>query len=419
MPVPTPTKKGSFAVSEDLSVPDDGHYLGSSFSSYDSSSNLRKGSIFDEAPTNTSTKDITNALHNRSKNDESSANNAPISACPEPQDNKTFAQAADRPRKPASLRQKKNKTRSNDSNRAATDSVTDGKSTQKGVIGTTGDATVVTMVSKTDGTRLDSSNTGVPIVAANMNDFSSKPPKPHLKHKNKASSHYNPSNMHQPRDEGSAMSTPTKNSTKTAHVSPRNAVTETGSPMSSKPKHGKTHSNLSSFSIELRMKVGDGSEKIMNKVTDKAGESPRSEAQNPTRSKSFKRNKSNADLKENIYLGKTPTAFEVNILADPSHWPSLGEGKPKAQGESKQVGQSPLAPLDTTLGRRLPMVRRESMAMIVSQKAKIVPVIPLPRPSSIIKSRSVSEDSSKRYANLCISNSSCFRLLTLLSAMIL
>jgi hypothetical protein len=75
------TKKGSFAISEDLSVPDEGK-CGASFSSY-SSSFTHKESIFDEPPTGTpfdlTAKDSESSFSNK----ECSVTSAIISASPE------------------------------------------------------------------------------------------------------------------------------------------------------------------------------------------------------------------------------------------------------------------------------------------------------------------------------------------------
>lgn len=198
---------------------------------------------------------------------------------------------------------------------------------------------------------------------------------------------------------------PLKRSTKVNHGSPRKLTTDEGSPRSSKKKHGKTDSNTSSFGIETRAKKYEGYELTMNEITKDSGEVPHPEARNQMKPKFFKRKESSIDLKENTHSECTPPATEVNILADPTHWPSLGEGKPGCRIDQNTTGQTTVALLNPAPGGCLATTRRNSMAVIISQRSRIVPAVPLLlRSVTMTENRSVSGDSAKRYFMIFIHN---------------
>lgn len=356
-------------------MPEEGKY-GTSFSSY-SSSFTHKGSIFDESPADTllihTMKDIESSFGNK----ECSITSDVISASPERRDPNTTTGESDRLGK-----RKKKKLKSIDFNAVPTTGTADCKTTRK-MTGGAVDAEAL----KFDG-----------LSDANINDAgSSNPLKPDPNTRDKAS-------PTQPTSDKGLLGVgefgaraSLKKSTKVNHGSPRKLTTDEGSPRSSKKKHGKTDSNTSSFGIETRANKYEGYELTMNEITNNPGDVPHSEARNQVKPKFFKRSKSSIDLKENTYSERAPPASEVNILSDPTHWPSLGEGKSSCWTDQNTVGQTTAALLNPAPDGCLVTARRNSMAAIISQKTRIVPAVPLLlRSVTMAETRSVSADSAKR-----------------------
>ncbi|ELR05236.1 hypothetical protein GMDG_01674 [Pseudogymnoascus destructans 20631-21] len=363
-----PTKKGSF-VSEDLSVPEEGKY-GTSFSSY-SSSFTHKESIFDESPAETLLYHTMKIFESSFGNKESSITSGVISVSPERRDPSSTMGESDRLGK-----KKKKKLKNIDFNVIPTAGT--GHSTRK----MTGEAMSAEAL-KAEG-----------VSDANNDDAgSSNPLKLDSKTRDEESSTQPTSSKSLTGIGEFGGRAPLKRPTKVNHGSPRKLTTDEGSPRSSKKKHGKTDSNTSSFGIEARVKKYEGYEPTTNEITYNAGEAPQSEARNHVKVKFFKRNKSSIDLKENTHSERVLPATEVNILADPTHWPSLGEGKPSCHGH----GHSTVAPLNPAPDGCLVTARRNSMAAIISQKTRIVPAVPLLlRSVTMAETRSVSSDSAKR-----------------------
>ncbi|OAF57847.2 hypothetical protein VC83_05628 [Pseudogymnoascus destructans] len=362
-----PTKKGSF-VSEDLSVPEEGKY-GTSFSSY-SSSFTHKESIFDESPAETLLYHTMKIFESSFGNKESSITSGVISVSPERRDPSSTMGESDRLGK-----KKKKKLKNIDFNVIPTAGT--GHSTRK----MTGEAMSAEAL-KAEG-----------VSDANNDDAgSSNPLKLDSKTRDEESSTQPTSSKSLTGIGEFGGRAPLKRPTKVNHGSPRKLTTDEGSPRSSKKKHGKTDSNTSSFGIEARVKKYEGYEPTTNEITYNAGEAPQSEARNHVKVKFFKRNKSSIDLKENTHSERVLPATEVNILADPTHWPSLGEGKPSCHGH----GHSTVAPLNPAPDGCLVTARRNSMAAIISQKTRIVPAVPLLlRSVTMAETRSVSSDSAK------------------------
>ncbi|OAF54317.1 hypothetical protein VC83_09391 [Pseudogymnoascus destructans] len=360
-----PTKKGSF-VSEDLSVPEEEKY-GTSFSSY-SSSFTHKESIFDESPAETyhTMKNFESSFGNK----ESSITSGVISVSPERRDPSSTMGESDRLGK-----KKKKKLKNIDFNVMPTAGT--GHSTRK----MTGEAMSAEAL-KAEG-----------VSDANNDDAgSSNPLKLDSKTRDEESSTQPTSNKSLAGVGEFGGRAPLKRPTKVNHGSPRKLTTDEGSPRSSKKKHGKTDSNTSSFGIEARVKKYEGYELTTNEITYNPGEGPQSEARNHVKVKFFKRNKSSIDLKENTHSERVLPATEVNILADPTHWPSLGEGKPSCHGH----GHSTVVPLNPAPDGCLVTARRNSMAAIIYQKTRIVPAVPLLlRSVTMAEMRSVSSDSAK------------------------
>ncbi|KFY80952.1 hypothetical protein V499_00247 [Pseudogymnoascus sp. VKM F-103] len=367
-----PTRKGSLAVSEDLSVPEEGKY-GTSFSSY-SSSFTHKESIFDESPAET-------LLYHTMKNSESSSGNKEsfissdvLSASPERRDPSTTMGESDRLGK-----KKKKKLKSIDFIAIAT--------------GGTGHSTRKTAAEVMSAEALKSEG----ISDANNDDAGSyNPPKLDSETKDEESSTQPTSNKGLAGVGEFGGRSPLKRPTKVNRGSPRKLTTDEGSPRSSKKKHGKTDSNNSSLGIETRVKKYEGYELTTNEIIYNPGEAPQSEAGNQVKVKFFKRNKSNIDLKENTHSERVLPATEVNILTDPTHWPSLGERKPSFRIDQSTTGHLTMALLNPALDECVVTARRNSMAAIISQKTRIVPAVPLLlRSVTMAETRSVSSDSAK------------------------
>lgn len=377
-----PTKKGSFAVSEDLCVPEEGKY-GTSFSSF-SSSFTHKGSIFDESSADTlldyTMKDFETSFGNK----KCSITSGVISASPERRDTGTTIGESERLGK-----KKKKKLKSSDFNVVATAGT--GHSTSK----MTGEAMSAEELNS-DGLSL----------ANNGDSGSLNPLKLDPKTRDEESSTQPTSNKGLAGvGEFGGRAPPLKRSAKANHGSPRKLTTDEGSPRSSKKKHGKTDSNNSSFGIETRAKKYEGYELTTSELTYNSGDTLQPEARNHTKVKFFKRNKSNIDLKENTHSERAIPPTEVNILTDPTHWPSLGEGKPSCRIDQNTTGHSTVALLNPAPDGCLVTARRNSMATIISQKTRIVPAVPLLlRSVTMAETRSVSGDSAKRYFTIFISN---------------
>ncbi|KFY13711.1 hypothetical protein V492_03086 [Pseudogymnoascus sp. VKM F-4246] len=360
-----PTKKGSFAVSEDLSVPEEGRY-GTSFSSHGSSF-THKGSIFDESPAD--------ALPDRTIKDsegpflskECPISSGVISASPE--------------RREANLapegKKKKKKLKVIDSNAVVTASNAGLQSAPE----MTGGVDIKAL--KFDSNNNDAGSLNLLEHDSKMRDKTSLT-QPLTSRKDLAGA-----------DEVGGIA-PLKKPARVIRGSPKKTTTDEGSPRSSKKKHGKTDSNASSFGIETRAKKYEGYELIMDESTNNSGEAPHSEGRNQTKTKFLKRNKSNVNLKENAHSESAPQATEVNILADPTHWPSLGKGKSSCQVDQSTAGHTTTGLLNPTPGGCLATARRNSMAAIISQKTRIVPAVPLLlRSVTMTEARSVSGDSAK------------------------
>jgi hypothetical protein len=396
------TKKGSFAVSEDLSVPDEGKQ-GTSFSSY-SSSFSRKGSIFDEPSADSLVDHTANIFKNSFGNQECSITKGAVSASPERQNYDTTAEDSNRFGKSAVLSKKK-KYKTYDFNMLVAGSTTDCQSTCKEALEARENEVVNALSTKPHG--IQDANNDEATVAIDVYGLASNLLKSNPKMKNK-SSPIRPTLSKRPTAESEFVArTPLKRSAKVTHGSTRKSTTENGSPRSSKPKHGKTNSDTSSFGIETKTKKYEGYELTMNEASNESGESSHSEAKNQMRPKFFKRNKSHIDLKENTQSVSVHPATEVNILADPTHWPSLGEGRPKCQADQGHSGQPPMALLNPALGGSMAAARRNSMAAIISQKIRVIPAVPLlPQAlTTTTETRLVSGESTKRYFMIFIPNS--------------
>lgn len=372
------TKKGSFAISEDLSVPDEGK-CGTSFSSY-SSSFTHKESIFDELPAGTpfdlTTKDSESSFSNK----ECSVTSAIISASPECREYNTATGDSSRLEK-----KKTKKLKRINFNAVPTGSTEDCQSILKLAGG------AVNAEAFKPGGMFDANDDAAAI--------SSNPLESDSKANDKASPPTWPTSSKGLTGVGQFEARPyLKRSTKVTHGSPRKLTTDEGSPRSSKKKHGKTDSNTSSFGIETKAKKYEGYELSKHETSDNLGEASRPEPRNHTKSKLGKRKKSNIDLKENTLSERAPSTTDVNILADPTNWPSLGEGKSTCRTDQNTAGQTPTALLNPAPGGCLVAARRNSMAAIISQKTRIVPAVPLLlRSVTMTEPRSVSADSTKRY----------------------
>ena len=292
-----PTKKGSFAISEDLSIPEEGKY-GTSFSSY-SSSFTHKGSVFDESPADNLLDDTSKGFESSFGNKECSITSGAISASPERRDSKRTTGEPDRPQK-----KKKKKLKRIDLNVVPTARIADCQSARN-MTGGAADAEALKSYGLSD---VNNDEVG-----------SSNPLKLDPKARDKASPPQPTSNKGLTGIGEIGGRAPLKRSTKVNHGSPRKLTTDEGSPRSSKKKHGKTDSNTSSFGIETRAKKYEGYELTMNEITKDSGEVPHPEARNQMKPKFFKRKESSIDLKENTHSECTPPATEVNILADPTH----------------------------------------------------------------------------------------------------
>lgn len=376
-----PTKKGSFAVSEDLCVPDEGKY-GSSFSSF-CSSFTHKGSIFDESSADTLLDHTMKDFETSFGNKEFSITSGVISASPERRYTGTTAGESERLGK-----KKKKKLKISDFNNVPTAGT--GHSTSK----MTGEAMSAEELNS-DG-----------LSHANDGDSGSLDPlKLDPKTRDEESSTQPTSNKCLAGVGEFGGRAPLKRPAKANYGSPRKLTTDEGSPRSSKKKHGKTDSNTSSFGIETRVKKYEGYALTTSEFTYNPGDSLQSEARNQTKVKFFKRNKSNIDLKENTHSERALPATEVNILADPTHWPSLGEGQPSCRIDQNTAGHSTVALLNPAPDGCLMTARWNSMAAIISQKTRIVPAVPLLlRSVTMAETRSVSGDSAKRYFTIFISN---------------
>lgn len=377
-----PTKKGSFAVSEDLCVPEEGKY-GTSFSSF-SSSFTHKGSIFDESSADTLLDHTMKDFETSFGNKKCSITSGVISASPERHDTGTTIGESERLGK-----KKKKKLKSSDFNVVATAGT--GHSTSK--------MTREAMSAE----ELNSDGLSHP---NNGDSGSLNPLKLDPKTRNEESSTQPTSNKGLAGvGEFGGRAPPLKRSAKANHGSPRKLTTDEGSPRSSKKKHGKTDSNTSSFGIDTRAKKYEGYELTTSELTYNPADALQPEARNQTKVKFFKRNKSNIDLKENTHSERAIPATEVNILADPTHWPSLGEGKPSCRIDQNTTGHSTVGLLNPAPDGCLMTTRRNSMAAIISQKTRIVPAVPLLlRSVTMTETRSVSGDSAKRYFTIFISN---------------
>jgi len=382
-PVVTPAKKGSFAVSEDLSVPDEGQY-GTSFSSTASSFEDRKVSIFDDVPANGVLEDKVNAKPNINSQG-SSVDGCAISTSPEPQDTRAFPPI--QPKKSSSFGKKKKKMKSKDITTTASESTNDSASQ----IDVVGNASIAPIISKTTDKEFDSIKISKSSVSVSAQGSPSKASNTH-----KQSSSNIPFTKNQQSVDESLISTSTKKYARSTQSSPRRMVTETGSPRSLRSKHSKSNSDVSWLGGDPRKKSGYGFEKSNNNGMDKVGENSQSDAKNQTESKLYKRTKSSAELKGENHINHVTPATEINIFADPTQWPTLG-GKSQDPNGASRNGQSAAAPLAMTQNRRFD-TRRDSMAAVISQKVKIVPVVPLrrPSPSKVIDARSVSSESTRR-----------------------
>ncbi|KFY48446.1 hypothetical protein V495_01325 [Pseudogymnoascus sp. VKM F-4514 (FW-929)] len=370
------TKKGSFAISEDLSVPDEGK-CGTSFSSY-SSSFTHKESIFDEPPAGTpfdlTTKDTESSFSNK----ECSVTSAIISASPECREYNTATGDSSRLEKKMTKKLKRINF-----NAVPTGSTEDCQSIRKLAGGA-----VNAEAFKPDG-MFDANDDAAAI--------SSNPLESDSKANDKASPPTWPTSSKGLTGVGQFEARPyLKRSTKVIHGSPRKLTTDEGSPRSSKKKHGKTDSNTSSFGIETKAKKYEGYELSKNETSDNLGEASRPEPRNHAKSNLGKRRKSNIDLKENTLSERAPSTTDINILADPTNWPSLGEGKSTCRTDQNTAGQTLTTLLNPALGGCLVAARRNSMAAIISQKTRIVPAVPLLlRSVTMTEPRSVSADSTK------------------------
>ncbi|OBT83261.1 hypothetical protein VE02_07603 [Pseudogymnoascus sp. 03VT05] len=347
-----PTKKGSFAVSEDLSVPEDGKY-GTSFSSF-SSSFTHKGSIFDESSADTLLDHTMKDFETSFGNKECSITSGVFSASPKRRDTGMIIGESDRLGK-----KKKKKLKSSDFN--VVPAAGTGYSTRK-MTDEAMSAEILKSGSLPDANNGDSGS---------LNPLKLDP-----KTRDEESSTQPTANKGLTGASEFGGRAPLKRTTKANHGSPRKLTTDEGSPGSSKKKHGKTDSNTSSFGIETRAKKYEGYELTTSEITY-PGEAPQSEARNQMKVKFFKRNKSNTDLKENTHSEPALPATEVNILTDPTHWPSLGEGKPSCRIDQNTGGQTTMALLNPAPDGCLVTTRRNSMAAIISQKTRIVPAVPL------------------------------------------
>ncbi|KFY66986.1 hypothetical protein V496_01816 [Pseudogymnoascus sp. VKM F-4515 (FW-2607)] len=352
-----PTKKGSFAVSEDLSVPEEGKY-GTSFSSY-SSSFTHKGSIFDEPPADTLVDHAMKGFESSSfGSKECSLTSGAISASPERRDSNTTA------REPVT-----------------TAGISDRQTTCKMASGAV-DAEAL----KSDDL-VDPDNDA----AGSLSQMKTDP-----KRRGKASPTNPVSNKGLIGMDEIGTRAPSEKSTKVNRGPPRKLATDEGSPKPFKKNHGKTDSNTSSFGIETGPKKYEGYELSMNKITNSSGEVPHSEARNQTKIKFFKRNKSNIDLKENTHSERVLPFTDVNILTNPTHWPSLGEGKSSRRIDQNTASQTTVALLNPAAAGCLVTARRNSMAAIISQRTRIVPAVPLLLQSvTATETRSVSGGSGK------------------------
>ncbi|OBT64148.1 hypothetical protein VE03_06274 [Pseudogymnoascus sp. 23342-1-I1] len=370
-----PTKKGSFAVSEDLSVPEEGKY-GTSFSSL-SSSFTHKGSIFDESPADILAYQAIGGLESSSfGNKECSITSGAILASPERRDSNTATRESDKPGK-----KKKKKLKSADFNVVTTAGTSDCQTTCK-----TKGAAMDTEILKSDDLSEAKNDDAGPSSQLRLDP----------KKRDKASPTQSISNLTLTGMGEFGTRESLKKSTKVNHGSPGKLTTDEGSPMSSKKKHGKTDSNTSSFGIDTRAKKYEGYELTMNEATSSPGEVPHPEARDQMKTKFFKRNKSIIDLKENTHLERAPPATEVNILADPTHWPSLGEGKSSCRINQITADQTTAALLNPAPSGCLVTARRNSMAAIISKKTRIIPAVPLLlRSMTATEARSVSGDSGK------------------------
>lgn len=372
-----PTKKGSFAVSEDLSVPEEGKY-GTSFSSY-SSSFTHKGSIFDEPPADTLVDHAMKGFESSSfGSKECSLTSGAISASPERRDSNTTA------REPGKLsKKKKKKLKSTDLNAVTTAGTSDRQTTSKMASGAV-DAEAL----KSDDL-VDPDNDA----SGSLSQMKTDP-----KRRGKASPTNPVSNKGLIGMDEIGTRAPSEKSTKVNRGSPRKLATDEGSPKPFKKNHGKTDSNTSSFGIETGPKKYEGYELSMNKITNSSGEVPHSEARNQTKIKFSKRNRSNIDLKENTHSERALPFTDVNILTNPTHWPSLGEGKSSRRIDQNTASQTTVALLNPAAAGCLVTARRNSMAAIISQKTRIVPAVPLLLQSvTATETRSVSGGSGKRY----------------------
>lgn len=381
-PVVTPPKKGSFSASEDLSVPDEGEY-GTSFSSTASLFEDRKASIFDNMPANGVLEDKVNAKPNINSQG-FSVDGCAISTSPEPQDSKAFPPI--QPKKSSSFGKKKKKTKSKDITTTASESTNDSAS-QIDV----GNASIAPIVSKTTDKEVNSITTSKLSISVSAQGSPSK-----ASNKHKQSSSNIPFTKNQQGVDESLISTPTKKHARSTQSSPRRIVTETGSPRLLRSKHSKSNSDISWLGGDPRKTSGYGLEKSNNNGMDKVGENAQSDAKNQTESKLYKRTKSNAELKGENHINHVTPVTEINILADPTQWPTLG-GKSQDPNGASWNGQAAAAPLAMTQNRRFD-TRRDSMAAVISQKIKVVPVVPLRRPSpaKFIDARSVSSESTRR-----------------------